>query len=632
VPLIAGLSAGLLTIRLLWHDAPNVWLPLLPGSFGEHLVLWLRGLLAMLTHGQIGAEAWQNYTRWLTQLEPAGLRWALYARIVLGGLSATGAATLALIWLLQGDQGDKPLRGRPLRTGLQGLQALAAEAAREWNGDKPGIKLHPKVTISQIRETKHLLIMGASGSGKTHIVWQVLQEALQRKDRVVLFDSKGDFTSELKSIGLLAPWDARSRAWDIASDCPGPLDARALAARMIPTNDKDPMWSNASREVLATLIMHLQHTKPGQWTFPDLRAGLNLPLEGLRALAQQHNPEALRSLDEGSKTTQSILINMAAFMAPVVDFSKAWNHSDTKRFSMRRWIEGNSSLPRTIVMQGSQRFEQTTSTLVNSLLSVMAATIASPSLRDDPDRRIWLILDEFPQLGLLKDIGPLIRMGRSKGLRIVIGAQDIAELRAIYGTHQADAWTSSLTTSIYTRLEGGGTAEWVSRRIGEQELEEISDSKTHTGHGTSETQQVTLRRTPTVLPSQLKSLVGTRPDGVDALIDGFDSAVYLVRYPYHQSKPIRAGSVNANWVEPEVQSPTEATAQAALITPVEQAYAANDEQFEPNNSQTGDTDSRDFTNKPAAHAASSPKRPRRWTKRPSEYGAPPSDPDSGISA
>lgn len=547
---------------------------------------------------------------WLAHLEPA-LRWALYARLILAAIVGTSSAALTLRWLLNGSGNDKPLRGRPLRRGPKAVKQLAAEATREWKGVKhvaEGIRLHPEVTISQERETKHLLIMGASGSGKTNIIWHVLKEAIRRKDRIVIFDSKGDFTTELSSLCLLAPWDPRSLAWDVARDCVGPLDAQSLAARLIPDSDKDPIWPNASRAVLVALIVHLQTSKPGEWTFPDLRALLHLPIEDLRLMAQQHNPEALRSLEDGSKTTQSILINLMAFMAPVVDMARAWSNPNQQRFSMKDWIEGNSKLPRTVVMQGSQRFDRTAAALVNSLLSVMADTIASPSLPDDKNRRIWLVLDEFAQLGQLRDFGPLIRMGRSKGLRIVMGAQDIAELRAIYGTHKTDAWTSSLTTSIYTRLEGGATAEWASRRIGEQETLVTQDSQTQGGNGTSETQQTTLRKSPTVLPAELKTLLGTRSDGVDALIDGFDDAVYLVKYPYHVPKPIRAGTRYAAWVQPALPAPPappapkQVTAQAVTSPPLTETDPPDSE---------GDPD-----DQATARAVGSAARPKRWAKRP----------------
>ena len=616
-PLAAGLLAAIAILKLLWHDAPQIFMPLPGIPLTDHLTHWFYGMLALLTNGVVGAGPWHIYVTWLAHLEPA-LRWALYARLTLAAIVGTSSAALTLLWLLDSKGNDKPLRGRPLRRGPKAVKRLSAEATREWKGVKhvaEGIRLHPEVTISQERETKHLLIMGASGSGKTNIIWHVLKEAIRRKDRIVIFDSKGDFTTELSSLCLLAPWDPRSLAWDVARDCVGPLDAQSLAARLIPDSDKDPIWPNASRAVLVALIIHLQTSKSGEWTFPDLRALLHLPIEDLRLIAQQHNPEALRSLEDGSKTTQSILINLMAFMAPVVDMARAWSDPDQQRFSMKDWIEGNSKLPRTVVMQGSQRFDRTAAALVNSLMSVMADTIASPSLPDDKNRRIWLVLDEFAQLGQLRDFGPLIRMGRSKGLRIVMGAQDIAELRAIYGTHKTDAWTSSLTTSIYTRLEGGATAEWVSRRIGEQETLVTQDSQTQGGSGTSETQQTTIRKSPTVLPAELKTLVGTRSDGVDALIDGFDDAIYLVKYPYHVPKPIRAGTRYAAWVQPALPPLPElkqATAQVAASPP--QA------EIDPPATEGDPND------QPTARAVGLAPRPKRWTKRPPVPGG---DSDSG---
>lgn len=606
--LMAGLLATALVMKLLWRDAPQVFMPLPSVPFKDHLVYWISGVLSMLTNGVFGSGRWHAYATWLAHLEPA-LRWALYVRLILAATAGTASAAFTWHWLNSSDN-DKPLRGRPLRRGPNAIKSFAAEAAREWKGIEhvaEGIRLHPQATISQDRETKHLLIMGASGSGKTNIIWHVLKEAIRRKDRIVIFDSKGDFTSELSSLCLLAPWDPRSRAWDVARDCIGPLDAQSLAARLIPDNDKDPVWPNASRAVLVALIAHLQTSKAGQWTFTDLRDLLHLPIEDMRLMAQQHNPEALRSLEEDSKTTQSILINLMAFMGPVVDMARAWDDPNQKRFSMRKWVEGDLTLPRIVVMQGSQRFNRTASALVNSLLSVMAATIASPSLPDDKNRRIWLVLDEFAQLGELLDFGPLIRMGRSKGLRIVIGAQDIAELRAIYGTHKTDAWTSSLGTSIYTRLEGGATAKWVSERIGDHEMQETQNSQSQGASGTSESQQTIIRKSPTVLPAELKTLVGTRSDGVDAMIDGFDDAVYLVKYPYHVPNPKRPGTRFAAWVEPEPPAIYPATARAAASPP--------QLEIAPPASEGGPDDPA------AARAVGSTQRPKRWAKRPPASGA-----------
>ncbi len=408
IPLATGVAIFFIVLALLWHDA--VYFPLPPGGLSEHLRYWLLGLASNLSQGQAGAQSWSQYRVWFDVL-PSGQYWGFFIRLALALIAGTGIATLTLLHLLQ-DREDKPLRGRTLRQGKSGMRQLKAEATKEFNSETAGIFLHPEVQISQPRETKHMLIMGASGSGKTQVLQHLIKEARRRGDRVILVDSKGDFTAQIPRIGLIAPWDVRSLAWDIAADCPGILDAKTLSARLIPANDKDPMWSNASREVLTTLISYLQDKQPGVWTFADLREMLNRPVADLRELANRYNPEALRSLEEGSKTTQSILINTMAFMAPVVDFARAWPlGSKAKRFSMRRWLHNSNSKLKTLVIQSSIAYEATSTALINGLISVVAGTIASTGLEDDPKRRIWLILDEFPQLGKLKDIGRPFRSG-----------------------------------------------------------------------------------------------------------------------------------------------------------------------------------------------------------------------------
>lgn len=600
---IAAIGAGALTstivLQALWSSPVTALVPNAPGTVYDHLTFWASAALSALTRNAHAAAQWAAYKQWVTEL-PLLVRSLFIGRLLVAGTAGVAVAGAAA-WLVLADERISPSRGRLLMKGPRALSLLKKDAEREISGSTPGIHLHPGVRISSTRESRHFLVLGGSGSGKTQVIWQLLGEATRRGDRVIVFDPKGDFYSRMPGEDpcLLAPWDDRSSRWDLAADCPAFADARALAARLIPANDKDPMWANASREVLVAVIASLQASKGTGWTFRDLREALNSPLEVLQENAAIHNPEALRSLEEASKTTQSILINLSAFLSPIADMDRAWGDSSKPGFSMRRWVKGAKSLPKVVVIQGSQRFEQSTSFLAAGIFNVLAGLVASPELPDSSTRRIWLFLDEFPQLGRLEDVGALVRLGRSKGIRVVIGVQDVAELRQIYGSDRAEAWTSSLATSIYTRLEGGSTAQWVSKRIGEQERVEHSRSSTDSPSGRSKTEQSSLRRSPTVLPVDLKTLLGPRADGVDVLVDGFDSGIYLVRYPHQKLTARRKPFVPASWVTAPAQDAARA---AASIT---EAQPTGSEASKPESCQDD----------PPAPAAPQPRR-RRWTQRP----------------
>jgi len=61
---------------------------------------------------------------------------------------------------------QKHLRGRFLSTS-------AKDAQKEVEGElgAKGVKIHPEIQIGSDRETKHMLILGGVGAGKTQILW-----------------------------------------------------------------------------------------------------------------------------------------------------------------------------------------------------------------------------------------------------------------------------------------------------------------------------------------------------------------------------------------------------------------------------------------------------------------------------
>ncbi|NNV23874.1 DUF87 domain-containing protein (plasmid) [Ochrobactrum pseudogrignonense] len=48
--------------------------------------------------------------------------------------------------------------------------------------------------VSLPRETRHFNIIGAPGGGKTIIMSRMIHAAVERNDKVIIFDQKGDYT------------------------------------------------------------------------------------------------------------------------------------------------------------------------------------------------------------------------------------------------------------------------------------------------------------------------------------------------------------------------------------------------------------------------------------------------------
>jgi len=209
------------------------------------------------------------------------------------------------------------VRGARLHAGAAGRKAFARACAAECEVHGRGVALVPSIPLSRDRETRHFLILGSVGGGKTQTMLHLIAEAISRRDGVLVLDTKGDMMAGLPGDPgplLIAPHDRRSLVWDVAADCRVKQDARELAARFIPPSS-DPMWSEAAQEIFVACIVHLQATKGSNWGWADLEAEVTADVETLTEHARNHNPNALRLLSQpDSKTTLSILTTFQTHM------------------------------------------------------------------------------------------------------------------------------------------------------------------------------------------------------------------------------------------------------------------------------------------------------------------------------
>lgn len=548
--LVGGMGAVALIDRVAIGQYPPV--AHLPGGATSHIApSEVRRCMSARVWSSMGdassTREWHQCQTGLTQIDALGaFGWRFWGLLISCAITLLAAFGFVLA-LRQDRERSRVLRGRRLLTGDHARRSFLRSAAAESRLSGAGLELLSGLAVSRDRESRHWLIWGSVGAGKTQTMLHMILAAIARGDGVLVLDVKGDMTAGLPGEPLLlAPQDRRSMFWDVARDCRTKQDARELAARLIPKSD-DPMWSDAARDILVVCVAALQATRGERWSWSDLHAIATSDAETLLRLAKAHHVDAVRLLEAPeSRTTQSVLSTFQAHMNVVATLADAWRAGTNGGFSISDWLKKPAPF-RPVILQHDGRYPELSNAWIGGMLALLASAVGSPSLVESRERRIWIFADELPQLQRLDHFSTFLDLGRSKGVITVIGAQDIAQLRATYGHDRADAWVGMIGTKIITRINAGRGAEEASALIGDQEIEREERSETVVGGNSSvtTTRRREIRRV--VTPSEIATRLGPRRDGIAVLLLGLGDDVLELTVPYVTLPQRRPGHVPAPW-------------------------------------------------------------------------------------
>lgn len=522
---VSAAVAGALTAQAAWSFNPHVAAQL--GTAGWHAVAGMKAAASLIGAGWEGFAAGYG-----AALVDAG--WSAWWRVGAMWGAALTAGLGSFLMLNVPIDPIRHIRGRQLRTGEAALEEAKKTAAAEIGKTEPGIELiaGSGLRISQDRETKHFIIVGGTGSGKTVAVSHIATQAMARGDRLLVVDYKG-LTEKLPGAVLIAdPTDSRGMLWDIAADVRTRWDAEEIAARMIPDSGKDPFWANGSRAILAGLMTYCINTKPGRWGFGDIADLMRQPIESYAAVMKEHYPQALAFVSNAeSNTTDGLIKNMSVTAKFVFQLAAAEQAAgDRQRISFRNWIENPNHPARSVILKINDAFASLSASYNQAIIGVICSRVSAlPDVA--PDRnRVWIVADEFPRLGKVIGWDQFLAVGRSKGLRIVTVVQSVSQLRQTFGEHETDTWTSIVGTLILGRNDGA-TARWYCDLAGEREVWTPQQNVSASAGGFTVGNSYGRERLPVLIPAQCSSDLGVRDGGCESLLYGFDN-IHVLRWRF----------------------------------------------------------------------------------------------------
>lgn len=436
----------------------------------------------------------------------------------------------------------------------------ARKALKPKRRTAQGISIHPLIPISEEQECRHTLLLGGSGSGKTSILWPVINQAQARGDKCLIFSFKGDFQQKAAfPFSLLAPWDSRSVRWQLGKDIRTRMHAESLSRTLCPDPEKgEKIWAQGAQGLLTAVIASVQREHKSAWGFYHLAKACSIALSDYDFLVKtvmEESPLAKAFLmGKDSKTTASYLAQMASGLSDVINLGVADSSSRGKPWSVRDWLAGRRT-PNAAILGYLPENEGLSQAYCSTIIEQVVKQVLSFDDCDPDQRRIWLFLDEVPQAGKVPSITSALEAARSKGCRVVLGMQGVAQLEEHgYSKNTLDIWSGQCGIKIVSNLSTPRDQKWASDLLGERDITRYQRTVTNSNTSGSNSgihQPVTEKL---MLPGEFKEELRVTPQGPRALLLA-PGANAILQWPFPALKGYRKSRVDAAWTLPGYTRP-----------------------------------------------------------------------------
>jgi len=331
--------------------------------------------------------------------------------------------------------------------------------------------------------SKHILALGSIGSGKSNLMYHIVKSiigSIKNEDIIVFFDAKGDYLSEFYRPGdvvignkyhLEGRYDVA--LWNIYKDIiMSPIQERVDTVREITSslfkkyieNSQNPTFIMGARDLLSALIIsNLREIeeKGTSWNNKKLKDFLNRSIaKDIREKITEYDDLRWATsyiMSDNSPTTQSYLSPL--FMVSQEIFTGSF--ADEGDFSIREAIQRKGG--KSIFLE----YDITSGNVLQAIYTVLIDLAMKEALGQNKSKgNVYFILDEFPLIPKLNYMDNALNFGRSLGVKVIAGIQNVGQVENTYSPALAQSLLSGFGTFFAFKLFDEKSRKIVSERHG----------------------------------------------------------------------------------------------------------------------------------------------------------------------
>lgn len=369
---------------------------------------------------------------------------------------------------------------------------------KEVQGDGIGFRttdMKPRMCVPARNEAQHFQLIGDTGTGKTTLISQMLTQIKERGHSAIVYDPACEyiqrFYDEERGDIVLNPLDARCPYWGPAEEIRKNAEADAIAESLYaPTTDtRDEFFHQTPAQIFA----HLLKQGPTPHELAAWMASAKEIETRVKGTEMEHYIGAKAGPQRAGVLSSLGLIAKSLRLLPTLE------QAGGKTWSANKWSEERKGW----IFITSRPNERVALRPLHSLwIDLLVMRLLS---RPRPGQKpVWFVIDELASLQQLPKLHTAITENRKSQNPLVLGFQGKAQLEVIYG-HLAEVMLSQPATKIFLRTTEPKAAEWVSKAIGNIEIERLKETK-HDGARSGKNFTVDRQIEPLVMDSEIEGL------------------------------------------------------------------------------------------------------------------------------
>lgn len=317
-------------------------------------------------------------------------------------------------------------------------------------------KFKAKFSMDESILSKHLLLIGGTGCGKTNVFYHIidqLKKKMTQNDVMIVFDTKGDFFSKFFTPGkdcVIAntkQYEKEASLWNIFKEIIADgweqesLEANiselswAIFQEAIENNKSQPFFPNAARDLFAAILTYIVRIGKDDLNFK--KDFFNN--QALKKYLDMMDAQSIKGMLENESDLVSVLsyigdgtsgqaLGVFAELQSVVRKLFTGAFAKDGRFSVRNFVREKQG--KTLFIE----YDLSRGSVLTPLYQLIFDLALKEALgRTKSEGNVYLICDEFKLLPHLRHIDDAVNFGRSLGVKVCAGLQSIEQLNENYG-------------------------------------------------------------------------------------------------------------------------------------------------------------------------------------------------------